>query len=64
MDLLNKANIEISNVEDLSDEETPDLELVESDEAGLMVWFENEEAIEMQILPDVEDDGETLIWPE
>lgn len=63
-DILKKANIEISNVEDLSDEDTPDLELVESDEAGIMIWFEGDEAIEMQILPDVEEDGETLIWPE
>jgi hypothetical protein len=28
-----------------------------------MIWFENDEAIEIQILPDVEEDGETLIWP-
>ncbi|HMT52488.1 MAG: hypothetical protein KAX53_05625 [Saprospiraceae bacterium] len=63
MDMLEKNNIEISGMEDVSDEENPNLELVESDEEGLMIWFENDEAIEIQILPDVEEDGETLIWP-
>jgi hypothetical protein len=29
-----------------------------------MVWFADDEVIEIQILPDVEEDGETLIWPE
>ena len=63
MDMVEKNNIEISGMEDVSDEENPNLELVESDEEGLMIWFENDEAIEIQILPDVEEDGETLIWP-
>ena len=63
MDMLEKNNIEISGMEDVSDEENPNLELVESDEEGLMIWFENDDAIEIQILPDVEEDGETLIWP-
>ncbi len=63
MDMLEKNNIEISGMEDVSDEENPNLELVESDEEGIMIWFENGEAIEIQILPDVEEDGETLIWP-
>jgi len=63
MDMLEKNNIEISGMEDVSDEENPNLELVESDEEDLMIWFENDEAIEIQILPDVEEDGETLIWP-
>lgn len=64
LDLLSNLGIEISNEEDLSDEENPDLELIESEDAGLMVWFANDEVIEIQILPDVEEDGETLIWPE
>jgi hypothetical protein len=64
MDLFAEHTIEISNVEDVSDEENPELELIESDEEGIMVWFENDEVIEVQILPDVEEDGETLVWPE
>ncbi len=63
MTLFDKMGIEISNEEDLSDEENPDLQLVESEELGLMVWFSDGEAIEMQILPDVEEDGETIVWP-
>ncbi len=64
LDFLKTIGVEISNVEDLSDVENPDLELIESDEDGLMIWFSEGEVIEMQILPDVEEDGETLIWPE
>ncbi|MBK8626203.1 MAG: hypothetical protein IPN86_11755 [Saprospiraceae bacterium] len=61
MDLFAEHTIEISNVEDVSDEENPELELIESDDEGIMVWFENDEVIEVQILPDVEEDGETLV---
>jgi hypothetical protein len=61
--LLDKLGIEISNEEDLSDEENPDLELIESEDAGFMIWFADHEVIEIQILPDVEEDGETLKWP-
>jgi hypothetical protein len=64
LDLLNSLGIVISNEEDLSDDENPNLELIESEDAGLMVWFADDEVIEIQILPDVEEDGETLIWPE
>ncbi|MBK7807489.1 MAG: hypothetical protein WAT37_04790 [Saprospiraceae bacterium] len=64
LDLLSNLGIEISNEEDLSDDENPNLELIESEDAGLMVWFADDEVIEIQILPDVEEDGETLIWPE
>ncbi|MFZ1750241.1 MAG: hypothetical protein WAU01_08625 [Saprospiraceae bacterium] len=64
LDLLTNLGIEISNEEDLSDDENPNLELIESEDAGLMIWFADEEVIEIQILPDVEEDGETLIWPE
>lgn len=63
MDLLEQHNIEISSIEDVSDLENPDLELIESENEGLMIWLEEGEVIEMQILPDVEDDGETVIWP-
>jgi len=63
LDLLSNLGIEISNEEDLSDDENPNLELIESEDAGLMVWFADDEVIEIQILPDVEEDGETLIWP-
>jgi hypothetical protein len=61
---LEKHNVEISEVSDVSDEENPDMELLESDAEGLMIWFSEGEAIEVQFLPDVEEDGETLIWPE
>jgi hypothetical protein len=64
LDFLESLEIEVSNEEDVSDAENPDLELIESDEAGIMIWFSNDEVIEVQILPDVEEDGETLVWPE
>jgi len=64
LDLLDNLGIEISNEEDLSDAENPNLELIEAEDAGLMIWFADEEVIEIQILPDVEEDGETLIWPQ
>jgi len=64
LDLLDTLGIEISNEEDLSDAENPNLELIEAEDAGLMIWFADEEVIEIQILPDVEEDGETLIWPQ
>ncbi|MFZ1704091.1 MAG: hypothetical protein WAT79_07070 [Saprospiraceae bacterium] len=55
--------IEISHSEDLSDEETPNFILLESEDVGLLVWFDEGEAVEFQILPDVDEDGETIIWP-
>jgi len=58
-----EKGIEISNEEDLSDDENPDLELLESEDLGFMIWFADGEAIEIQILPDVEEDGETIKWP-
>ncbi|MFZ1750485.1 MAG: hypothetical protein WAU01_09845 [Saprospiraceae bacterium] len=64
MELLDTAGVTISNVEDVSDDENPDLELLESDDAGMMIWMSDDEVIEIQILPDVEEDGETLVWPE
>jgi hypothetical protein len=62
-DFLENLGIEISNVEDISDEDDTDFVLLESEETGLLVWFENGESVEFQILPDVEEDGETIIWP-
>jgi hypothetical protein len=64
MDFLNSHSIEITGLEDVSDDENPDLELIECDDEGFMIWLEDDEVIEIQILPDVEDDGETLKWPE
>jgi hypothetical protein len=55
--------IEISNSEDLSDEENPDFYMLESEDVGLLVWFDEGHAVEFQILPDVAEDGETIIWP-
>ena len=63
LDILEKNNIVITHVEDVSDDENPDLILMESEDAGLMIWFQDDIAIEIQFLPEVEDDGETLIWP-
>ena len=42
--LLKDANIEISNEEDISDEDNPDMQLIESEDAGLIVWFDEGEA--------------------
>lgn len=57
-------NIETSSFEDVSDEDSSDLQKLESDESGLIVWFEDGTVTELQIFPDVDDDGETYIWPE
>jgi hypothetical protein len=57
-------NIETSSFEDVSDEDSSDLQKLESDESGLIVWFEDGFVTELQIFPDVEDDGETYKWPE
>lgn len=54
---------ELSYEEDLSDEENEDLWLIESEDGGFMVWFQDDEVIEMQILPDLAEDGESLVWP-
>ena len=62
--VLDNLGIEISNEEEISDEDNPDMYLLESEDAGLMIWLEEGEVIEIQILPDVEDDGETVKWPE
>jgi len=62
--VLENLGIEISNEEEISDEDNPDMYLLESEDAGLMIWLEEGEVIEIQILPDVEDDGETVKWPE
>lgn len=61
--VLEKNNIVITHIEDVSDDENPDLILMESEESGMMIWFQDDMAIEIQFLPGVEDDGETLIWP-
>ncbi len=63
LEVIEKNGIIISHVEDVSDEENPDLILMESEESGMMIWFQDDIAIEIQFLPAVEDDGETLIWP-
>ncbi len=64
LDFLEKHNVPVTNVEDVSDDENPDMELVEAESEGLMIWFADGEAIEIQFLPEVEEDGETLKWPE
>ncbi|MBK9255932.1 MAG: hypothetical protein IPM42_10625 [Saprospiraceae bacterium] len=62
--VLDNLGIEVSNEEDISDEDNPDMQLIESEESGLMIWFDEGEVIEIQILPDVDEDGESLIWPQ
>jgi len=62
--MLEDLGIEVTNVEDLSDDDNPNFLLLESEDLGLLVWFEEGEAIEFQILPDVHEDEETIIWPE
>lgn len=62
-DFFENLGIEITNSEDLSDEENPDFYLLESEDVGLLVWFDEGAAVEFQILPDVAEDGESIIWP-
>ncbi|MBK6362340.1 MAG: hypothetical protein IPL63_08125 [Saprospiraceae bacterium] len=62
-DFFENLGIEITNSEDLSDEDNPNFYLIESEDIGLLVWFDEGEAVEFQILPDVAEDGETIMWP-
>ncbi|MBK9151185.1 MAG: hypothetical protein IPM26_09350 [Saprospiraceae bacterium] len=62
--VLQDANVEISEEEDISDEDNPDMQLIESEDAGLMIWFDEGEAIEIQLLPELDEDGEDIVWPE
>jgi hypothetical protein len=62
--VLQEANVEISEEEDISDEDNPDMQLIESEDAGLMIWFDEGEAIEIQLLPELDEDGEDIVWPE
>jgi hypothetical protein len=61
--LLSSKGYEVTATEDLPDEEIVDLKLYEFEELGMMLWSTGEEVIELQILPDVEEDGETIKWP-
>jgi hypothetical protein len=64
LDILNKHKVEITDRVDVSDDETEDMEIIESENEGLMIWIMDGKAIEIQIVPEVEEDGSTLIWPE
>jgi hypothetical protein len=63
LNLLKAKGHEVTATEDLSDEENEDLFLCEYEDLGMMVWFSGDDTIEIQILPDVNEDGETIIWP-
>lgn len=63
LQFLEYNEMEISDEEDIS-EEDENLQLIEIDEAGILIWLNEDEIIELQFLPDVEEDGETLIWPQ
>ncbi len=64
LDHISSKGYTVSATEDLDDEEIKNLELYEYEDLGLMIWFADGETIEAQILPDVEDDGESIKWPE
>jgi hypothetical protein len=61
--MIESKGYSVTHEEDLSDEETLDLKLFEYEDLGMMIWFAGDETIEIQILPDVEDDGESIKWP-
>jgi hypothetical protein len=61
--LLSAKGYEVTATEDLPDEEIADLKLYEFEDLGMMLWATGDEVIELQILPDVEEDGESIIWP-
>jgi hypothetical protein len=64
LDHLSAKGYEVTATEDITDEDgEQDMELYEFEDLGMMVWFLDDETIELQILPDVEDDGETIKWP-
>jgi hypothetical protein len=64
LDILKKHKVEITDRVDASDAETPDMEIIESENEGMMIWAMDGEAIEIQIVPEMDQDGSTLIWPE
>ncbi len=63
IDLFKKNKVEITDRFDVSDESSTNMEVLESENEGLMVWVMDGEAIEVQIVPEVDQDGSTLIWP-
>lgn len=64
IDILKKHKVEITDRVDASDPENPDMEIIESENEGLMIWAMDGEVIEIQIVPEMDEDGSTLIWPE
>lgn len=63
MDMLAKHKVEITDRVDVSDDDTEDMEIIESENEGLMIWLMDGKAIEIQIVPEVDEDGATLKWP-
>ena len=57
--LLQKLNLGEVNLEDYSSEESPDLQLVTVDDAGLNLWFESNLLTEVQFSQIWEDEEET-----
>ncbi len=64
LSFLKEMDIEISDFEDMSDEDCSDLQKLESDANGLIMWIEEGRVCEIQMVPEMEDDGETYKWPE
>lgn len=62
--LIESKGFSPSATEDVSDDEDDEeIELFEFEDLAMMLWCLDEEVIELQILPDVEEDMETIKWP-
>ncbi|KXK37669.1 MAG: hypothetical protein J5I52_06590 [Saprospiraceae bacterium] len=64
LDALSQRNITEYLIEDEEDEEMPGIERLECDSEGLLMWFENDKVIEVQIFPEYDEVNNTLVWPE
>ncbi|MEZ4909818.1 MAG: hypothetical protein R2774_03040 [Saprospiraceae bacterium] len=59
---LEKLDIQITDNDDKSSEEEPDLWLIECEESGILFWISDDEVIEVQINPFMDDD-DNVAWP-
>jgi hypothetical protein len=64
--LLESKGYSPSATEDVQNDEDgeEDIELYEFEDLAMMIWCIEDEVIELQILPDVEEDSETIKWPD
>ncbi|MCB9308844.1 MAG: hypothetical protein H6567_02150 [Lewinellaceae bacterium] len=60
---LEKLNIQITDNDDMSSEEEPDLWMIECEESGMLIWISDDEVIEVQINPIV-DNEDNVAWPQ